>query len=141
MDDRYDLARFLRAQDPVYPQVLAELREGRKRSHWIWFIFPQIAGLAFSATAQRYAIASLAEARAYLGHPVLGERLRECSGLVLAVGDRSIHDILGAPDDLKFRSSMTLFQRAAPEEPIFQQCLQRYFAGQADPHTLSRLQP
>jgi uncharacterized protein (DUF1810 family) len=136
MDDPHDLARFLDAQAPVYEQVLAELRAGRKRSHWIWFIFPQIAGLGHSAMAQRYAIASLDEARAYLAHAVVGARLRECSQLVLAVKDRTIHDIFGSPDDMKFRSCMTLFRAADPAEAMFEQCLKKYFNGEADPQTL-----
>jgi uncharacterized protein (DUF1810 family) len=139
MDDPHGLARFLDAQAPVYTQVLAELRAGRKRSHWIWFVFPQIAGLGHSAMAQKYAIASLDEARAYLAHPVLGARLRECSGLVLAVEGRTVHDIFGSPDDMKFRSCMTLFQRADPAEPVFGQCLRQYFAGREDAQTLVRL--
>jgi len=139
MDDPYDLARFLQAQSPVYGQVLAELGDGRKRSHWMWFVFPQLAGLGRSAMARRFGIASLEEARAYLAHPVLGARLRECSRLVLAVRDRSIHEIFGSPDDLKFRSSMTLFSRADPTEPVFEACLAKYFAGAGDPQTLALL--
>jgi len=136
VDDPHNLARFLDAQAPVYEQVLAELRAGRKRSHWIWFIFPQIAGLGHSAMAHRYAIGSLEEARAYLAHPVLGARLRECSELVLAVEGRTIHEIFGSPDDMKFRSCMTLFNQAAPGEAVFTDCLRKYFEGQEDPHTL-----
>ncbi len=139
--DPYHLLRFLDAQAPVYGQVLAQLRGGRKRSHWMWFIFPQLAGLGRSAMAQRYAIASIDEARAYLAHPVLGARLRECSALVLAVPQRSIHDIFGSPDDLKFHSSMTLFGRADPGqgETVFRRCLAKYFDGRDDPATLARL--
>lgn len=140
MNDPHDLARFLQAQAPVYGQVLAELRDGCKRSHWMWFIFPQLAGLGHSAMARRFAIASLDEAKAYLAHAVAGARLRECSGLVLAVHERSIHEIFGSPDDLKFRSSMTLFSRADPGEPVFHECLRKYFAGQGDPQTLALLQ-
>jgi uncharacterized protein (DUF1810 family) len=139
MNDPHNLQRFLDAQAPLYEQVLAELREGRKQSHWIWFIFPQLAGLGHSPMAQHYAIASLHEAAAYLAHPVLGARLRECSGLMLAVQERSVHEILGSPDDLKFRSSMTLFHRADAAEPVFQQCLLKYFKGQGDPGTLALL--
>jgi len=139
MNDPHDLARFLHAQAPVYEQVLAELREGRKRSHWMWFVFPQLAGLGHSAMAQRYAIGSLGEAKAYLAHPVLGARLRECSGLVLAVQQRSVHEIFGAPDDLKFRSSMTLFGRADPTDDLFRQCLLKYYGGEQDPQTLALL--
>jgi len=138
-DDRHDLARFPQAQAPVYSQVLAELRAGRKRSHWIWFIFPQVEGLGRSAMAQRYAIGSLEEARAYLAHSVLGARLRECSELVLAVEGRTVHEIFGSPDDMKFRSCMTLFHRAAPGEAVFTDCLKKYFEGQEDPQTLRLL--
>lgn len=139
MNDPYNLQRFVQAQAPVYDQVQAELRDGRKQSHWMWFIFPQLAGLGRSATARRFAIASLDEAKAYLAHPVLGTRLRECAGLVLAVRQRSIHDIFGSPDDLKFHSSMTLFNRADPGAPVFEQCLLEYFAGKGDPKTLALL--
>ena len=139
MEDRFDLSRFVRAQVGVYEQVLSELRTGRKRSHWMWFIFPQIEGLGHSAVAQRYAIASLDEARAYLEHPLLGTRLRECSALVLAVPGKTAHDIFGSPDDFKLHSSMTLFHRAAPAEPVFGECLTKHFAGQEDASTLARL--
>jgi len=139
MDDPHGLARFLEAQAPVYAQALAELRVGRKRSHWMWFVFPQIAGLGSSAMAQRYAIASLDEAKAYLAHPVLGERLRECAQAMLSVQGKSAHDILGSPDDLKFHSSMTLFNRVDPAEPVFNACLEKYFGGQEDSQTLARL--
>jgi len=139
MDDRYDLARFVSAQDGVYPQVVAELRAGRKRSHWMWFIFPQLAGLGRSAMALRYAIGSIEEARAYLDHPVLGERLRECGRLVLGAAAVDAHAIFGSPDDLKFHSSMTLFERADPDEPVFRQCLDRFFGGRPDTLTLSGL--
>jgi len=139
MNDPYDLQRFVEAQQPVYDRVCAELRQGRKRSHWMWFIFPQIKGLGHSATAQRFAISSLAEARAYLEHPLLGPRLRECSRLAAAVDGRSIDDILGFPDNMKFRSSMTLFSLAAPEDRVFKDCLDKYFGGVADPATLAQL--
>jgi uncharacterized protein (DUF1810 family) len=139
MDDPHNLARFLDAQAPVYEQVVAELRAGCKGSHWMWFVFPQIAGLGHSAMAQRYAIASLGEARAYLAHPVLGARLRECSELVLAVEGRTVDEIFGPPDDMKFRSCMTLFQRADPAEPVFAHCLKKYFNGEADPRMLHLL--
>ena len=141
--DPHDLARFVRAQAGLYDTALAELRAGRKRSHWIWFIFPQIAGLGRSSTAQTYAIASLAEARAYLAHPLLGARLRECSAAVAALATstgKSANAIFGDPDDIKFRSSMTLFACAAPEEAVFRSCLASYFGGQPDPATLQRLQ-
>ncbi len=139
MDETHDLRRFIDAQAPVFDAVTAELAAGRKRSHWMWFVFPQIAGLGFSAMAQRYAIGSLAEAEAYLAHPVLGERLRRCTDLVLAVEGRGITAILGSPDDVKFRSSMTLFGRAAPGEARFAAALDRYFGGTPDPATLDRL--
>lgn len=140
MTDPFDLQRFVDAQDPVMSEVRGELRAGRKRSHWMWFVFPQLAGLGRSAMAQYYAIASLDEARAYLAHPVLGARLRECSALVLAVQGRSIGEIFGAPDDLKFWSCMTLFAAADPSEPVFRDCLQRYFGGRSDRGTLSRIE-
>ncbi len=137
--DEHDLQRFLDAQQAVYSQVLAELRAGRKRSHWIWYIFPQIAGLGHSPTSQFFAIHSLAEARVYLRHPTLGARLRECTQLVLDVSGREIEEILGYPDHLKFRSSMTLFNRAAPEEQLFAAALSKYFEGQPDALTLPQL--
>jgi uncharacterized protein (DUF1810 family) len=115
------------------------LRAGAKRSHWMWFVFPQVAGLGHSAMAQRYAIASLDEAKAYAAHPVLGARLRECTALVLAAEGRSVHDIFGSPDDLKFHSCVTLFARAASEEPVFLEALGRCFAGRQDSLTLQRL--
>ena len=120
-------------------QVLAQLEAGHKQSHWMWFIFPQVAGLGHSVMAQRYALADLDEARAYLAHPVLGPRLKHCTELVLAVKDKSAHNIFGSPDDLKFRSSMTLFAAAAPEEKIFRDALEKYFHGQGDALTLNKL--
>jgi uncharacterized protein (DUF1810 family) len=137
--DAFNLQRFVDAQDAVYGRVCAELKNGRKQSHWMWFVFPQIAGLGHSAMAQRYAISSLAEAKAYLDHPILGPRLRECVRLVLAVHGRSVHEILGSPDDLKFRSCLTLFAHAAPDEPLFREALQRYFQGREDPLTVQQL--
>jgi len=136
----FDLERFVQAQDPVYPAVLAELGAGRKRTHWMWFVFPQLAGLGRSSTAQRYAIASLAEARAYLAHPVLGPRLRACAQLALRHGDRAPDAIFPYPDDLKFHSSMTLFAVADPDEPAFAACLDRFFAGVRDAATLDLLE-
>lgn len=137
---RFDLARFVDAQAPVYAQVREELAAGRKRTHWMWFVFPQIAGLGHSAMAQRYAVGSRAEAAAYLAHPVLGGRLRECSALVLSAHGPGIADILGPPDDLKFHSCMTLFDAVAPAgETLFAQCLQRFFCGEPDAATLARL--
>jgi uncharacterized protein (DUF1810 family) len=135
----YDLNRFVEAQKGCYDQVTTELRAGRKRSHWMWFIFPQIAGLGHSEMAKLYAISSLAEAMAYLEHPLLSRRLKECTQLVTAVEERSIDQILGYPDDLKFRSSMTLFAHAAPDIRVFRDALQKYFDGVEDPLTLERL--
>jgi uncharacterized protein (DUF1810 family) len=136
MSDPFHLQRFLDAQQPVFERVLAELRAGEKRSHWMWFIFPQIKELGHSDMAQRYAISSLEEAQAYLAHPVLGSRLRECSKLVAHGHECSIDDIFGYPDNLKFHSCMTLFAQAAPNEPIFNECLQKYFGGAMDRATL-----
>jgi uncharacterized protein (DUF1810 family) len=133
------LERFVAAQESVYPRALAELKAGRKQSHWMWFIFPQIAGLGHSAMAQMYAIASLDEARAYLAHPLLGPRLRECCDAVLAVEGNNAHAIFGSPDDLKFRSSLTLFSQAAPDEPLFSELLRKYYDSEADPSTLEKL--
>jgi uncharacterized protein (DUF1810 family) len=135
------LQRFVDAQAPVYDTVLAELRAGRKRSHWMWFIFPQLDGLGHSAMARRYAIASLSEARAFLQHPVLGPRLEACSALVRDTQGVPIETILGPPDDLKFRSSMTLFAQAAPDSDVFAACLRKYFGGVPDPRTLALLEP
>jgi uncharacterized protein (DUF1810 family) len=138
-NDPYDLERFVKAQDPVYDEVCAELRNGRKESHWMWFIFPQLRGLGHSAMAVRFGISSRQEAEAYLKHPILGPRLRECSRLVNLVEERSINQILGCPDDLKFKSSMSLFASVAPEEHVFQEALQKYFGGEFDHLTLERL--
>ena len=141
MSDSYDLARFVAAQDAggTYPRALAELTAGRKASHWMWFIFPQIEGLGFSPMAQRYAIASLAEAQAYLAHPLLGPRLKEITLAANAHASLGARALFGAPDDLKFRSSMTLFAAADPDEPAFRQALDGFFGGEADPATLQRL--
>ena len=132
-------AEFVAAQDAVYDEVRRELAAGRKETHWIWFIFPQLAGLGRSSMSKRFGLASQDEARSYLNHAVLGPRLRECTRLMLASPDRSIATILGPPDDLKFRSSMTLFAAAAPEEAIFQAALDRFFGGEPDPLTLGLL--
>jgi len=137
-DDPFDLQRFVAAQAPVYDDVLAELAAGRKASHWMWFVFPQLKGLGTSAMASRYGIGSLEEARAYWAHPLLGPRLARCTELVLAVPGRSAREIFGSPDDLKFRSCMTLFARVTGE-PIFTRALQQYFGGEADEATLRRL--
>jgi uncharacterized protein (DUF1810 family) len=138
--DPFDLQRFVDAQARVYPTVVDELRAGRKRSHWIWFIFPQIAGLGSSPTAARYAIVSLDEARAYLRHDVLGPRLHECARLVNAVQGRSIEEIFGFPDNLKVRSSMTLFARATDADEDFVALLNKYYDGEEDPQTVARLE-
>jgi uncharacterized protein (DUF1810 family) len=138
MTDSFELQRFVDAQAPVYSRVIEELRRGRKQRHWMWFIFPQIAGLGHSEMAQRFAISSNEEAVAYLAHPLLGSRLRECTALVNAVEGRSILDILGSPDDLKFRSSMTLFNAVA-SDPEFSEGLSKFFDGKADQTTLELL--
>jgi uncharacterized protein (DUF1810 family) len=137
MAGEFDLERFVRAQDEggTYAHALAELSRGRKVSHWMWFVFPQLAGLGRSGTARYYAIRSLAEAEAYLAHPVLGDRLRESSAVVAGLAGLSAGDVFGAVDAVKLRSSMTLFARAAPEEQVFGDVLQRYFGGQPDPTT------
>jgi len=139
VDDRYDLKRFVDAQQGTYLRAIAELRGGRKRSHWIWFIFPQIEGLGQSPTSQRFAISSPDEARAYFDHPMLGPRLLECTRLVNLIEGRSANEIFGYPDDLKFRSSMTLFAESIPQEPLFRYALQKYSNGEPDRLTLERL--
>src|SRR5689334_19633652 len=136
--DAFDLARFTDAQDGVYETVLAELRAGRKRSHWIWFVFPQLRGLGHSATAFRFGVTSLEEATAYLNHPVLGPRLLECAGLLLTHRGRTARDILGYPDDLKVRSSMTLFASAGGG-PVFTDVLDAFYGGEEDAATLELL--
>lgn len=141
MEDPFDLARFVQAQDPVIETVLAELKQGRKQTHWMWFVFPQVAGLGRSPTAEFFAISGLAEARAYLTHPVLGPRLLACTRRVLAVDGRSAGQIFGQPDDLKFRSSMTLFLKASEDGEPFRTGLARYFGGAPDPETLRLLLP
>ena len=135
--DPFDLERFVAAQRGVYETALAEIRDGEKTSHWIWFVFPQLAGLGRSPMAQRYAIGGVAEARAYLAHPVLGPRLVDCAESAIAVRGSSANDIFGSPDDLKFRSSMTLFDLALPND-IFRAALEKYFSGNADPMTLQK---
>ncbi len=137
--DPYDLQRFVDAQAPVFERVCEELREGHKSSHWIWFIFPQIAGLGHSETARRFAISSRDEAAAYLAHPLLGPRLYDCTRLVNRIEGRTAREIFGQPDDLKFCSSMTLFAAAAPNNAIFEEALQKYFDGVSDRQTLERL--
>jgi uncharacterized protein (DUF1810 family) len=133
-EDPHDLGRFVKAQEPHYTHAVAELRAGTKRSHWMWFIFPQLRGLGHSPTAVAFAIASLAEARAYLAHPLLGPRLHQCTQCLLALPGRSAHEVFGYPDDLKFRSCMTLFAHADPAGP-WRAALERYFAGAEDPRT------
>ncbi|MEX6508223.1 DUF1810 domain-containing protein [Jiella sp. M17.18] len=138
--DRFDLDRFVTAQDGIYRTALAELRAGRKESHWMWFVFPQLRGLGRSSTAQYYGIVSLEEARAYLAHPVLGPRLIEATDAVLGVTGRSLQEIFGSPDDLKFHSSMTLFRQASGgEETAFRNALERYCDGREDAGTLKLL--
>jgi len=132
----FDLERFVSAQEGVYADTLAELRSGRKRTHWMWFIFPQIDGLAMSAISKRYAIRSLAEARAYLDHPILGPRIIECCETLLALEGRSAAEIFGYPDDLKLRSSMTLFSIADPALAVFHSVLDKYFIGMPDERTI-----
>jgi uncharacterized protein (DUF1810 family) len=139
MNTDFNLERFVDAQAGVYDQALAELRAGRKRSHWMWFIFPQIAGLGQSDMARRYAIASTDEAAAYLADPVLGPRLRTCAAAVAAHDDRPADAIFDYPDNLKFHSSMTMFADVAPDEAVFQTCLDRFFDGAGDPATLARI--
>lgn len=139
MNDDFDLERFMAAQAPIYPRVVSELRAGRKQSHWMWFIFPQIEGLGHSAMAQKYAVRSRAEAVAYLEHPVLGPRLRECTRLVNTVVGKDIHAILGSPDDMKFKSSMTLFANVTPDNTDFVTALQKYYDGEFDEATIARL--
>jgi uncharacterized protein (DUF1810 family) len=153
VNDPFDLQRFVIAQNPVYEEVRAELRNGRKRGHWMWFVFPQLRGLGHSQMASAFGIASRQEAEAYLDHPVLGPRLRECTRLVNLVEERSITQILGYPDDLKFRSSMTLFARVAFDtqvfpsgnqvfpsgNQVFNDALEKFFSGEADPLTLARI--
>jgi len=139
MSDPYNLYRFVEAQDRVFDRVVGELKSGLKRSHWMWFIFPQIRGLGSSPVAQTYAISSLEEAKAYLQHPILGERLRECVQLVNGLDGRTRHEIFGSPDDMKFHSSMTLFALADPQEPLFAAALQKFCDGVTDSATIDRL--
>ena len=139
MTDPFHLQRFVTAQDEVYDDVVSELTAGHKESHWMWFVFPQVAGLGFSLNAEFYAIGSRAEAAAYLEHPVLGARLRECAELLLAVKGRSATQIFGVPDDVKLRSSMTLFAQVAAQDSVFSKVLEKYFGGVPDPATLAAL--
>lgn len=139
MRDPYNLQRFVDAQDPEYARVCSELRKGRKEGHWMWYIFPQIKGLGKSELSKKFAISSREEAHAYLEHPILGARLRECTGLVLNIHGRSIEKIFGDPDYLKFRSSMTLFVRIASDKSIFMNAIEKYYGGKFDPLTVERL--
>ncbi|MDQ3041543.1 MAG: DUF1810 domain-containing protein [Acidobacteriota bacterium] len=139
-NDHFDLTRFITAQEMVYSRVLFELRNGRKRTHWMWFIFPQIDGLGNSSTTKRYAIKSIEEAQEYLNHPLLGKRLKECAETVLAVEGRSISEIFGYPDDLKLKSSTTLFENVADSDPIYASMLNKYFNGERDIRTLNLLE-
>ena len=139
--DPHDLDRFVQAQEDDYDQALAEIRNGRKVSHWMWYVFPQFDGLGMSATSRRYAIRSVDEARAYLRHPVLGPRLTTCAQAVRGVSGRSAHDIFGSPDDMKLRSCATLFAHVSPEGSVFQQLLDQYFQGRPDARTLELVGP
>ncbi|MCW3097250.1 MAG: hypothetical protein JWL77_2868 [Chthonomonadaceae bacterium] len=138
-DDPYDLRRFVRAQENDYAQALSEIKNGSKRSHWIWYIFPQIDGLAFSSTSKHYAIKSLAEAKAYLAHPVLGPRLIECAEAAVRIEGRSATEIFGSPDDLKLKSSATLFASVSPADSVFDRLLQKYYRNERDGKTLRML--
>ncbi len=138
-NDPFNLERFVDAQDAVYDDVRSELRNGTKRRHWMWFVFPQLEGLGSSSMARAFAISSMDEAKAYLQHPILGPRLRECTALVNAVEGKSIEEIFGYPDYLKFRSSMTLFSRTNPDDPVFSEALRKYFGGENDALTIERL--
>jgi len=137
--DPYDLIRFVRAQEDDYEGALSEIRSGRKRSHWMWYIFPQFDGLGSSSISRQYSIKSLAEAEAYLGHPVLGPRLRECAGSTLSVEGRSASEIFGSPDEMKLKSCATLFACASPSESVFDALLDKYFGGERDGKTLRLL--
>lgn len=139
MTQQCDLQRFVNAQSPVYDTVRAELQAGRKRSHWMWYIFPQLAGLGRSETARHYALSGLEEAQAYLAHPLLGQRLEECCKILAGIEGRTASAIFGYPDDLKLHSSLTLFAQAAPDQPLFGACLEKYFSGQRDAATLQLL--
>jgi uncharacterized protein (DUF1810 family) len=134
--DPFDLDRFVRAQEGDYERALAEISSGRKRSHWMWFVFPQYAGLGPSEMSQRYAIKSLAEAKAYLAHPILGPRLAECAGAVLNLNGRSANDIFGSPDDMKLKSCATLFTLVSPDDSVFHRIIEEYFDGSLDKNTL-----
>ena len=138
-ENPYNLARFIEAQNPVYGQVCQELEQGHKLSHWMWFIFPQMEGLSASAVSRRFAISSLQEAESYINHPVLGNRLIECTGLVINVSDRTINQILGPIDSMKFRSCMTLFSHTTIDNDLFKKALKKYFSGEYDRLTIEKL--
>jgi uncharacterized protein (DUF1810 family) len=138
-DDPYDLRRFVRAQEDDYEQALSEIRSGRKQSHWMWYVFPQFQGLGFSSMSQRYAINSIAEATAYLAHPILGPRLVACAEAALRIEGRTAREIFGSPDDMKLRSCATLFARVSPIGSVFHQLLDKYFQGKRDDKTLELL--
>ena len=135
--DAFNLKRFVDAQEPVFDEALRELARGNKRTHWMWFVFPQLAELGRSGMARHFGIRSLEEARGYLHHPVLGPRLRQCCETLLQVEGRNVHEIFGSPDDIKFRSCLTLFELAAPQEPLFARCIDKYCGGERDPLTSS----
>ena len=139
--DAFNLKRFVDAQEPVFAEALLELERGHKRTHWMWFVFPQLADLGVSPTAKHFGIHSLDEARAYLRHPLLGARLRQCCETLMRVQGRSAHEIFGSPDDLKLRSCLTLFELAGPEEAVFGRCLEKYYGGKRDELTLSLVSP
>ncbi|MBD1867842.1 DUF1810 domain-containing protein [Cyanobacteria bacterium FACHB-471] len=139
MNDVYDLNRFLQAQQANYEQALSEIKSGRKRSHWMWYVFPQFDGLGSSSTSKRYSIKSVAEAKAYLSHPILGSRLIECAEAVLSVEGRTAYEIFGSPDDMKLKSCATLFAYVSPEKSVFDQLLDRFFQGKRDEKTLRLL--
>ena len=136
---QFDLNRFVTAQDSCYDTVISELKAGDKRSHWMWFIFPQIDGLGTSATARHYAITSMAEAKAYLSHPLLGSRLLECVALLLQINGKTAYQILSTPDDMKLQSCLSLFSLASPEEPSFKEALAKYYEGEMDVRTIQLL--
>jgi uncharacterized protein (DUF1810 family) len=139
--DAFQLDRFTDAQEPVFREALLELERGHKRTHWMWFVFPQHVALGMSATARHFGIHSLDEARAYLRHPVLGPRLKQCCETLMKVEGRTAHEIFGSPDDMKLRSCLTLFELAAPDEPVFAQCLEKYYGGERDERTLRLCAP
>ncbi|GAA5443934.1 hypothetical protein Misp06_02112 [Microbulbifer sp. NBRC 101763] len=139
MKENFDLERFIKAQEHSYEDALLELKNGKKRSHWMWYIFPQVVGLGHSSMAQKYGIKNLEEAKAYLAQPTLGQRLKSCCHALLDIHDRSAHDIFGSPDDMKLKSSMTLFSLAEKEESLFKDVLDRYYNGKSDAHTLELL--